>query len=75
MTELTDIYLSLSGPKTTISMIRQICQQNGASGLFTGVVPRVAKVAPACAIMVATFEYGKGFFERYNAEEYYRKER
>lgn len=61
--------------KTTHSILRQIWQQNGISGIFTGVVPRVAKVAPACAIMVATFEYGKGFFERYNAEEYYRKQR
>ncbi|KAJ1528026.1 hypothetical protein ONE63_007947 [Megalurothrips usitatus] len=61
--------------RSTISMLRQIWQQNGVSGVFTGVVPRVAKVAPACAIMVATFEYGKGFFERYNAEQYYQNHR
>ena len=65
----------LLGPKTTFSILHQIWKRNGISGLFTGVVPRVAKVAPACAIMVATFEYGKGFFERRNAEEYYKKQR
>ncbi|XP_034247304.1 solute carrier family 25 member 40-like [Thrips palmi] len=61
--------------KTTFGILRQIWQQNGVSGLFTGVVPRVAKVAPACAIMVATFEYGKGFFESYNAEKYFNNQR
>lgn len=62
-------------PRSTFGNIRQIWHQNGVSGLFTGVVPRVAKVAPACAIMVATFEYGKGFFESYNAEKYFNNQR
>lgn len=38
--------------------------QYGYRGLFTGLVPRLVKVAPACAIMIATFENGKVFFNR-----------
>ncbi|KAK6051629.1 hypothetical protein COOONC_10868 [Cooperia oncophora] len=31
----------------------------GVSALFAGVVPRVAKIAPACAIMIGSYEYFK----------------
>ncbi|KAL1132208.1 hypothetical protein AAG570_010165 [Ranatra chinensis] len=55
---------------STFSVICNIYKKNGLSGLFTGLVPRVVKVAPACAIMVATFEYGKSFFQQYNMKEY-----
>ncbi|VDL63710.1 unnamed protein product [Nippostrongylus brasiliensis] len=34
---------------------------------FSGVVPRVAKVAPACAVMIGSYEYFKVYFERVNA--------
>ena len=57
---------------TTLSILRRIREEHGIRGWFTGVVPRVGKVAPACAIMVATFEYGKAFFQRYNAERFNR---
>lgn len=42
----------------------KLYSQYGVRGLFTGLVPRVIKVAPACAIMIATFEYGKIAFNR-----------
>lgn len=32
----------------------------------TGVVPRVVKVAPACAIMVGSYEAGKTYFSEQN---------
>lgn len=50
--------------RSTVQMIKQIYEQNGYRGLFTGIVPRVVKVVPACAIMISTFEYGKLFFKR-----------
>ncbi|XP_012175154.1 probable mitochondrial glutathione transporter SLC25A40 [Bombus terrestris] len=50
-------------------VIQKIYTQNGVSGLFTGLIPRVIKVAPACAIMIATFEHGKRFFQVYNANQ------
>lgn len=31
----------------------------GVRGLFAGLAPRLIKVAPACAIMISTFEYSK----------------
>ncbi|XP_043262162.1 solute carrier family 25 member 40-like isoform X1 [Colletes gigas] len=51
----------------TWNTIRKIYCQNGVRGLFTGLIPRIVKVAPACAIMIATFEHGKRFFQIHNA--------
>ncbi|XP_054284495.1 probable mitochondrial glutathione transporter SLC25A40 [Macrosteles quadrilineatus] len=48
------------------STICKICTQNGLRGLFVGVVPRTIRVAPSCAILIATFECGKRFFQDYN---------
>ncbi|KAK5650376.1 hypothetical protein RI129_001405 [Pyrocoelia pectoralis] len=49
---------------STMKMMLQLHKQHGPSSLFTGLVPRVIKVAPACAIMISTFEYGKIAFNR-----------
>ncbi|KAK2713405.1 mitochondrial glutathione transporter SLC25A40-like [Artemia franciscana] len=57
---------------STLAAIMKIYQQSGVSGLFTGVVPRVIKVAPACAVMISSYEYGKLFFCRYNARTHER---
>lgn len=57
----------------TITVLKKILRQNGVSGLFAGVIPRVIKVAPACAIMLTSFEYGKSFFFRHNVEAHYNK--
>lgn len=57
---------------STWSVLRTIYSRNGINGMFAGVVPRVIKVAPACAIMVSTFEHGKSFFEQHNWTEYTR---
>lgn len=56
--------------KTTYSVLLNIYHQNGLSGLWAGLIPRIIKVAPACAIMVATFEYGKSFFQKQNLIDY-----
>ncbi|RVE53542.1 hypothetical protein evm_001683 [Chilo suppressalis] len=52
---------------------RNIYRNHGFKGLFTGLLPRIFKVAPACAIMIATFEYGKQFFQKYNTQKYKEK--
>lgn len=57
----------------TIAILQRIFEQNGVRGIFAGVIPRVVKVAPACAIMITSFEYGKAFFFRANVESYIEK--
>ena len=39
------------------------CEKEGAGALFAGLAPRIAKVAPSCAIMIASFETGKRWIE------------
>lgn len=47
---------------------KEIVRSQGVKGLFTGLTPRILKVAPACAIMISSYEYCKAFFKRYNEE-------
>ncbi|XP_055614518.1 probable mitochondrial glutathione transporter SLC25A40 isoform X2 [Uranotaenia lowii] len=57
----------------TFETMRKIFMRNGIKGLFSGLTPRLVKVAPACAIMIASFEYGKNFFYNYNVRKYLEK--
>uniref|UniRef100_A0A670J1A9 Mitochondrial glutathione transporter SLC25A40 n=1 Tax=Podarcis muralis TaxID=64176 RepID=A0A670J1A9_PODMU len=34
-----------------------------------GIIPRLTKIAPACAIMISAYEYGKSFFRRINKDK------
>ncbi|OQR82036.1 Mitochondrial Carrier (MC) Family [Thraustotheca clavata] len=43
------------------SMMIDIVKHEGFGGLMTGLSARVAKVAPACAIMISTYEAGKQY--------------
>ncbi|NXU20406.1 S2540 protein, partial [Pardalotus punctatus] len=52
---------------STWAVLRKILARNGITGLFAGITPRLFKVAPACAIMISTYEYGKSFFFHLNA--------
>lgn len=36
--------------------------------VLAGFLPRVIRVAPACAIMISTYEFGKTFFQKLNQE-------
>lgn len=53
---------------STISVMRRIVVQDGIQGLFAGFLPRLIKLAPACAIMISTYEFGKAFFRKHNQE-------
>ncbi|PSR72378.1 hypothetical protein PHLCEN_2v11721 [Hermanssonia centrifuga] len=46
---------------SSISVLREVLRTEGVSALYTGVVPRIVKIAPACGIMIACFE-GVGRF-------------
>nr|GAT54925.1 predicted protein [Mycena chlorophos] len=42
--------------KSSIALLARIVQTEGVSTLFAGLLPRVAKIAPACGIMIACYE-------------------
>jgi solute carrier family 25 protein 39/40 len=52
---------SASETTATFALVKQIVRTEGASALFAGLTPRIAKIAPACGIMIACFE-GVGRF-------------
>jgi len=56
--------------KSTFKAVIDLYQRHGIRANFRGLVPRVIKIAPACAIMVSTFEYGKTFFQNRNMQVY-----
>ena len=60
---------------STLKLMGMIRREEGIRGLWKGVVPRILKVAPACAIMygsfdtnvdnrISSYEMGKVFFEK-----------
>lgn len=53
----------------TFSLMFQLYRESGWRSLFAGVSARVMKVAPACAVMISTYEYSKSFFRHYNMEK------
>lgn len=69
----THIQVSLGEPHTKhlykpslIGVVRSVISEHGISGLYTGLVPRIAKIAPACAIMISTYESFKKYFMEKN---------
>ncbi|KAI3406419.2 MTM1 [Candida oxycetoniae] len=49
--------------------LANIYKQEGIGALYAGFGPRVMKIAPACAIMISSYEVGKKFFKNGNARE------
>ncbi|KAJ8353935.1 hypothetical protein SKAU_G00215020 [Synaphobranchus kaupii] len=66
--ELQALNLSAQTSPSTLNVMRRIVVENGVTGLFTGFLPRLIKVAPACAIMISTYEFGKAFFRKRNQD-------
>ena len=46
-------------PQGTLQALRHVARTEGMAGLWRGNTARVAKVAPSCAIMIASYEVGK----------------
>ncbi|KAI7807151.1 probable mitochondrial glutathione transporter SLC25A40 isoform X1 [Triplophysa rosa] len=67
--ELQATNLSTQVSSSTYNVMKRIVAENGFSGLFAGFMPRLIKVAPACAIMISTYEFGKALFRRRNLEK------
>jgi len=49
---------------STIQIIRHIIRNEGFGALFIGWGARVTKIAPSCAIMISSYEYGKAYFRQ-----------
>ncbi|XP_053944102.1 probable mitochondrial glutathione transporter SLC25A39 isoform X6 [Cuculus canorus] len=60
--------VTTSKPSSTWLLMQRIRAESGTRGLFAGFLPRVIKVAPACAIMISTYEFGKTFFQKLNQD-------
>ncbi|XP_006824204.1 mitochondrial glutathione transporter SLC25A39-like [Saccoglossus kowalevskii] len=53
-------------PTSTLSIMKKIYRERGTRGLFAGMTPRIIRVAPACAIMISSYELMKSFFRKRN---------
>lgn len=60
----TRIQLQNSGKAQTpmLQTLKHIARDSGVKGLFTGVGPRAVRAAPACAIVVASYEVIKAVY-------------
>lgn len=54
------------GAGSVFTVMRKVVAEHGIVGLYAGLAPRCAKIAPACAIMIGSYEAGKNFFTEYN---------
>jgi len=54
---------AVGGGLSTAAMMARIARLEGPRALLAGTVPRLAKMAPSCAIMIASFEMGKRWIE------------
>ncbi|KAI8896764.1 solute carrier family 25 member 40-like protein [Globomyces pollinis-pini] len=46
-----------------VEIFKHIYGARGLSGLYAGLIPRIAKVAPGCGIMISTYEVGKRYLQ------------
>ncbi|KAG2185820.1 hypothetical protein INT43_002257 [Umbelopsis isabellina] len=53
-----------------LNSLKDILRAEGIRGLYRGCIPRLAKIAPSCAIMISSYELGKMFFARRRAQEH-----
>jgi solute carrier family 25 protein 39/40 len=56
------LVMTMPDQKTRVlPLLQQIVRTEGVSALFAGLGPRIAKIAPACGIMIACFEVRSSF--------------
>ena len=51
---------------TSLQVFEEIRSSQGLRGFFNGLVPRILKVSPACAIMMSSYEFCKNYFHIHN---------
>ena len=50
--------------KRTREVVSEILSSQGFRGMFTGLIPRILKVSPGCAITITSYEYCKDLFSK-----------
>ena len=55
--------MNATGATSTSLDILSLTRREGVKALFAGVLPRLARVAPANAIMIASYEFGKRYLD------------
>lgn len=63
----TRMQLSETRSNGTLATLASVAEKEGLKGLFTGVTPRALKAAPACAIVLASYESMKLLVRRSNS--------
>ncbi|CAH2353240.1 mitochondrial carrier protein Mtm1p [[Candida] railenensis] len=53
---------------TMFKFLMSIYQREGMGALYSGIWPRIMKIAPSCAIMISSYEIGKKFFKKENTK-------
>jgi len=53
--------------RSNMAIAKELISEQGFRSLFSGLTPRLLKVAPACAIMISSYEFCKEFFGQQNA--------
>lgn len=71
-------WIGLQGPFCRYTIVQSYISTENIKKIFakswklfvlsTGFMPRVIKVAPACAVMISSYEFGKSFFQKMNRE-------
>jgi len=61
-----NLHLDSRAAPSNAFVAREIYEAHGLRGFWTGLTPRIIKVAPACAIMISSYEFFKQFFTRRN---------
>ncbi|XP_075998815.1 mitochondrial glutathione transporter SLC25A39 isoform X2 [Genypterus blacodes] len=67
--EMDTLGVPLKKSTSTWHIMKGIWAEMGYRGLFAGFMPRVFKVAPACAVMISSYEFGKTFFHKMNLDQ------
>ena len=59
---MVDAHLQRDSGLHTFAYLGHIARTEGPRAVMSGAAPRLFKVAPACAIMIGTYEYAKALF-------------
>lgn len=52
------------------NMFLQIAKNEGISAFYIGLIPRILKIAPSCAVMISTYEVSKSYFSNQKLQGY-----